>query len=94
MQVNSPAEGTGPIGSWEAIFKMAAYMAQRKHLMLATEVKALISIQTNLSSDKKHLRMASVFLGRLLLNKFRETELTPDSELKKVLKLGSGGTHL
>lgn len=49
MQVSSPAEGTG---SWEAIFKMAAYTPQRKQLILATEVKALISARKNCLQTK------------------------------------------
>lgn len=79
MQTNSPAEGTGPIGSWEAILKMAACMAPRKQLLQATEVKALISVQANLSSDQKHLKMTCVFPGRLLLNQFREIKITSES---------------
>lgn len=62
MVINFPAEGTGPLESWETILKMAAFTSQRKHSCLPQgQTKTLISAQANLSSDQKHLEKANVF---------------------------------
>ena len=50
-----------PLKVEEAILKMAALTVPKKTRLLATETKTFISVQANLPSDQKHLKMVNGF---------------------------------